>query len=56
MIQKISKIIRKYGEDRREKAEKKERKSLEKKVEQGTDFAIREYRDVFEKLAEYDRT
>jgi len=33
-----------------------ERKLLEKKVLKGTDFAIREYGEVFKKLAEYDRT
>jgi hypothetical protein len=34
----------------------KERALLEKKVIKGTDFAIREYGEVFKKLAEYDRT
>lgn len=33
----------------------KERKDLEQKVKEGTDFAIHEYRDVFKKLAEYDK-
>lgn len=28
---------------------------LERKMERGTDRAIKEYRKVFEKLAEYDR-
>lgn len=31
------------------------RRVLERKVEQGTDRAIGEYREVFKKLAEYDR-
>ena len=34
----------------------KERELLEKKVIKGTDFAVREYGEVFKKLAEYDRT
>ncbi|MEK7211442.1 MAG: hypothetical protein AAB731_02315 [Patescibacteria group bacterium] len=34
---------------------KTNRQLLEKKVERGTDLAIREYRDVFIKLAEYDQ-
>ena len=33
----------------------KERKDLEQKVKEGTDFAIHEYRDEFKKLAEYDK-
>ena len=33
----------------------KERQVLEQKVKEGTDFAIHEYRDVFKKLAEYDK-
>ncbi len=32
------------------------RRALEIKVEQGTDKAVREYKEVFRKLAEYDRT
>lgn len=32
----------------------KERELLEKKVIKGTDFAVREYGEVFKKLAEYD--
>ena len=34
----------------------KERKLLKEKVIKGTDFAVREYGEVFKKLAEYDRT
>ncbi len=34
----------------------KDRELLEKKVIKGTDFAVREYGEVFKKLAEYDRT
>ncbi|MBI1838930.1 MAG: hypothetical protein HYR95_01340 [Candidatus Colwellbacteria bacterium] len=31
------------------------RKILEKRVEEGTNRAIKEYREVFNKLAEYDK-
>ena len=31
------------------------RQELIQKVEKGTDFAIREYKDVFRRLAEYDK-
>ncbi|MDD5555561.1 MAG: hypothetical protein PHO19_02770 [Candidatus Pacebacteria bacterium] len=34
----------------------KERELLKTKVIKGTDFAVREYGEVFKKLAEYDRT
>jgi hypothetical protein len=34
----------------------KERELLKIKVIKGTDFAVREYSEVFKKLAEYDRT
>jgi hypothetical protein len=34
----------------------KEREMLKTKVIEGTDFAVREYGEVFKKLAEYDRT
>lgn len=34
----------------------KDRKALEEKVEAGTDRAIKEYKEVFEKLAEYDKS
>jgi hypothetical protein len=33
-----------------------ERELLKTKVIKGTDFAVREYGEVFKKLAEYDRT
>ena len=48
----VKKII-KYVKIRKEKAD---RRALEEKVKKGTDLAIREYRDVFIKLADYDRT
>lgn len=32
------------------------REDLKAKVEEGTARAVKEYREVFEKLAEYDRT
>jgi hypothetical protein len=34
----------------------KEREILKTKVMNGTDFAIREYGEVFKELAKYDRT
>ena len=34
----------------------KERELLEEKVIKGTDFAVREYGEVFRKLAEYDQS
>lgn len=34
----------------------KEKELLRTKVIKGTDFAVREYGEVFKKLAEYDRT
>lgn len=34
----------------------KEKELLRIKVIKGTDFAVREYGEVFKKLAEYDRT
>ncbi|MFA5746581.1 MAG: hypothetical protein WC926_00690 [Candidatus Paceibacterota bacterium] len=55
MMKKIIKSIKEKTAIIREAKGKKERKMLEKKVEQGTDMAIREYGEVFKKLAEYDR-
>ena len=54
-MKKIAKFIKGCKEHKEQTAKTKERKILEKKVEQGTDFAIREYHDVFRKLAEYDK-
>jgi len=42
--------------DKNESCDAKERELLKIKVIEGTDFAVREYREVFKKLAEYDRT
>ena len=33
-----------------------DRQALERKVEEGTKKAVKEYGEVFERLAEYDRT
>ncbi len=51
MSKKLLKLIR-----RSQKQKKTERQLLKEKVEKGTDLVIREYRDVFVKLADYDRT
>ena len=56
MIKKIINSIEINKKKRQDAVNKKARKDLEKKVIKGTDLAIREYRDVFKKLAEYDRT
>lgn len=45
-----------YNFSSKEESLKIDRKALEKKVEKGTDRAIKDYRGAFEKLAEYDRT
>lgn len=55
----IKKFIKSIGATRKQKEispTKTDRHLLEKKVEKGTDMVIREYRDVFIKLADYDRT
>jgi len=52
----ILKLVNTQKKKIKSSAEKREREKLEKKVIEGTDFAIREYRDVFDKLARYDRT
>ncbi|MEK7481975.1 MAG: hypothetical protein AAB607_01340 [Patescibacteria group bacterium] len=49
-MKKISKIKK---EPRRKEIERKE---LEKKVIEGAQKALKEYRRVFERLAEYDKT
>lgn len=56
MIKKILKLIPINRKGAKEAKVSEERKLLEKKVLKGTDFAIREYGEVFKKLAEYDRT
>jgi len=59
MIKKIIHQIRSIKIKKRtlsEAADKKNRVILERKVLRGTDKAIREYGDVFKKLAEYDRS
>jgi hypothetical protein len=57
MMKKILKLIPTNRAKRIKEAKvSEERKLLEKKVLKGTDFAIREYGEVFKKLAEYDRT
>ena len=55
MIKIIKRIITDRKNKQGDEKKSKERQILIKKVERGTDFAIRQYRDVFEKLAEYDR-
>lgn len=57
MIKKILKLIP-INRNKRTKEVKvdEERRLLEKKVLKGTDFAVREYGEVFKKLAEYDST
>lgn len=57
MIKKLLKFVIKPKENTKKiPSAKMDRLLLEKKVEQGTDFAIKEYGDVFKMLAEYDRT
>lgn len=41
---------------RKESSAKKRRKALEAKAVAGAQKAVKEYRRVFERLAEYDRT
>ena len=55
MIKKFLQSIQNHKERKRQVEKDEKRKILEEKVKQGTNFAIREYRDVFRKLAEYDR-
>lgn len=57
MINKFIKFVRKTQENTKEiPTAKTDRFLLEKKVEQGTDLAIKEYGEVFKMLAEYDKT
>jgi len=54
----MKKFFSKLNKDKEQKqipVQTIERKELIEKVEKGTDFAIREYHDVFKKLAEYDK-
>ena len=59
-MNKIFKILQFYKSNKsaaksRPRGDKEARKVLERKVEKGTDRAVQEYREVFEKLAEYDK-
>ena len=51
----IQKLLGSKKSPKRIETQKEKKRALEIKVEQGTDKAIREYREVFRKLAEYDR-
>ena len=55
MIKKFLKSLHSHKEKKQKVERDEKRKILEEKVKQGTTFAIREYRDVFTKLAEYDK-
>jgi len=55
MIRKFFSKLNKDKEQKQAPIQTKERKDLEQKVKEGTDFAIHEYHDVFRKLAEYDK-
>jgi len=55
----IKKFIQSVKTGRKQKkilSTKMDRHLLEEKVKKGTDLVIREYKDVFIKLADYDRT
>lgn len=55
MVKKIlSKILHSVGLKKADSTV--ERKKLEEKVVRGAEKAVREYRRVFERLADYDRT
>lgn len=56
MVKKIFNLITEIKNKQQDAKKKKARKALEKKVIEGTDLVIKEYRDAFKKLAEYDRT
>jgi hypothetical protein len=57
MIKKLIKFVRKSQKDTDKiHLTKADRILLERKVERGTDLAIKEYSDVFKMLAEYDQT
>ena len=49
----IHKIQQKFG---KKSKDDRDRKSLQKSVDIGVDRAVKEYKDTFEKLAEYDRS
>ena len=55
MIAKIAKFIKGHKEQKKQAEKVKARKILEKKVEQGTDFVIKEYGEALRKLGVYDR-
>lgn len=56
----IKKLLKINGQETDEKTVKEQvldsREELKMKVEEGTKRAVKEYKEVFEKLAEYDRT
>lgn len=60
MIKLIMGLLKIHSEDTEKKTKKEDvsnsREELKMKVEEGTKRAVKEYREVFEKLAEYDRT
>lgn len=60
MIKFIRGLLRIHNKDTDKKVAKEDvsdsREQLKMKVEEGTKRAVKEYREVFEKLAEYDRT
>lgn len=60
MVKIIKKLLKIRGKDAGETVAKQKyppsKKELKAMVEEGTARAVKEYREVFEKLAEYDRT
>jgi len=57
MIKRIIQFIKRPAKNAgKVSSTKEERLFLEKKVEQGTDLAIKEYSEVFKMLEKYDRT
>ena len=55
MLKHIKKFLHRTARISAENEEKEERKELEKIVREGTSKAIKEYRETFERLAQYDR-
>lgn len=55
MIARLFKFIKSRKEQKKQAEKIKQRKILEKKVEQGTDFVIQEYGEALRKLGAYDR-
>lgn len=55
MVKKIIKFMKDRKERKEQVKKQEERKILEKKVEQGTDFVIQEYGEALKKLGAYDR-